>query len=43
MWKIIRRTALRNMYKNTAQIEKIAAIENVADPKVLGMVKSWLM
>ncbi len=34
MWKIIRITALRNMYKNTAQIEKMATIENVADPKI---------
>jgi hypothetical protein len=24
------------MYKNTAQIEKMSAIENVADPKIIG-------
>jgi hypothetical protein len=24
------------MYKNTAQIEKMSAIENIADPKIIG-------
>jgi hypothetical protein len=27
--------ALRNIYKNTVQMEKMAAIENVADPKII--------
>ena len=35
MGEIIRIIALRNMYKNTAQMEKMAAIENVADPKII--------
>jgi hypothetical protein len=32
--------ALKNMYKSIAQTEKMAAIENVADPKLSRMVKS---
>ncbi len=27
--------ALENMYKNTAQAEKMAAVGNVADPKII--------
>jgi hypothetical protein len=35
MWKIIKTIALRNMYKSTALIEKMAAIENTAEPKII--------
>jgi hypothetical protein len=44
MWKIIKTIALRNMCKSTALIEKMAAIENAAEPKItLRMAKSWQM
>jgi hypothetical protein len=35
MWKIIRMIALQNMYKSTALMKKMAAIENAADPKII--------
>ena len=35
MWKISKIVALRNMYKSTALIEKMAAIGNAADPKII--------
>jgi len=35
MWKISKIVALRNMYKSTVLIEKMAAIGNAADPKII--------
>ncbi len=35
MWKIIKTIALRSAYKNTAHTEKVAAIKNAADPKII--------
>ena len=39
MWKISKIVALRNMYKSTALVEKMAAIGYAADPKTIADVK----
>ncbi len=35
IWKTIRMEALKNIYKCMAQTEKMAAIEYIADPKII--------